>query len=92
MPSTLHQCVKTIRGRKEVLIPTTKALFSQEEIHWVESTFFDDIYEGMNEIRSGDVTLITPKEDYDMEIDLVDQAEQVLERVIFSDGRIVYKL
>ena len=43
VPSTLHQCLKAIKGRKEVLIPGTKAPFSQEEVHWVEATFFDNI-------------------------------------------------
>ncbi|PON51593.1 Aspartic peptidase domain containing protein, partial [Parasponia andersonii] len=40
VPSTLHQCLKVIKGRKEVMIPATKAPFSQEEVHWVEAEFF----------------------------------------------------
>ena len=65
VPSTLHQCVKAIRG-KEIFIPATKAPFSQE-VHWVESTFFDDIYEGLDEVRPRGAALITHEEDYDME-------------------------
>ena len=92
VPSTLHQCVKAIRGKKEVFIPATKALFLQEEAHWVETTFFDDIYEGIDEVRPRGITLITPEEDYDMEIDLVDQTKPVLENVVLLDGRTIYKL
>ena len=58
----------------------------------MEATFFDDIYEDMDEIRPRGVALITPEEDYNMEIDLIKQTEPVLERVILPDGRIIYKL
>ena len=30
MSFTLHQCLKAIRGKKKVMIPSTKASFSQE--------------------------------------------------------------
>ena len=72
MPSALHQYVKAIRGKKEILIPATKASFSQEEVHWVEATFFDDVYEGSDDIRPRGVTLITPEESHDMEMDMID--------------------
>ena len=78
VPSTLHQCVKAIKGKREVLIPATKAPFSQEEVHWIKSTFFDDVYEGIDEVRLRRVTLITPEEDYDIEIDLIEQTDQLL--------------
>ena len=92
VPSTLHQCVKAIRGKKEIFILAPKAPFSQEEVHWVESTFFDDIYEGVDEVRPRCVALITPEEDYGMEINLVDQTKPVLEKVVLPYGRIIYKL
>ena len=68
VPSTLHQCVKAIKGKKEILIPATKALFSQEEVYWIDSTFFDEVCEVLDEISPRGVALITPEDDYDMEI------------------------
>ena len=74
------------------MIPGTKAPFSQEEVHWVEATFFDDVCNESIEFRPRGVSLATPKEDTDMEIDLIKEKELIIERLVFPDGRKFYKL
>ena len=91
IPSTLHQCLKAIKGRKEILISGTEALCFQEEVHWVEATFFDDICNESIESRPRGVSL-TSKEDTGMEIDIIEQEKPVIERVILTNGRKIYKL
>ena len=58
----------------------------------METTFFDDVYEGSNEVRPRGVTLITLEESHDMEIDIIDHERPALKRVILLDGKIIYKL
>ena len=80
IPSTLNQCLKAIKRRKGILILGTKAPFSQEDVHWVEATFFDDVCNKSIEFRPRGVSLATSKEDTDMEIDLINQEEPIIER------------
>ena len=85
IPSTLQKCLKVIKGRKEILISGTKTPFSHEKVHWIEATFFDDVCNETIEFRPRGVPLTTPKEDTDMEIDIIEQEKLVIERVILLD-------
>ena len=68
----LLHCTNAIKGRKEVLIPGTKAPFSQEEVHWVEATFFDDICNNSIEFKPRGVPLTEAETYIDMEADIVE--------------------
>ena len=92
VPSTLHQRLKAIKRKKEILILCTKAPFSQEEVHGVEATFFDDICNDPIESRPRGVTLTAHEETSDMEIDLIDQEKLVIEKVVLPNGKRIYKL
>ena len=78
------------------MIPTTKALFSQEEVHQVQAIFFDDIYDQLGEIRPRGISLKVIEKSAYMEIDMVEQEsvieKPIVERVILLNGRITYKL
>ena len=74
------------------MIPGTKAPFSQEDVHWVEATFFDDVCNESIEFRPRGVSLATPEEDTNMEIDLIDQEEPIIERLVLPSGNKIYKL
>ena len=84
--------LKAIKGRKEILIPGTKALFSQEEVHWVEATFFDDIWSNSIEFKPKGVSLTASEKGIDMEVDTIDQEKPMFERIILPDGRKIYTL
>ncbi|PON61228.1 LOW QUALITY PROTEIN: Aspartic peptidase domain containing protein [Trema orientale] len=99
VPSTLHQCLKAIKGRKKVMIPATRAPFSQEEVHWIEAVFFDEVADTIEETRPRGVSLNEGASEErsspvncQMEIDLVDDEEPIVKRIKLPDGRIAYKL
>ena len=88
----LLHCTNAIKGRKEVLIPGTKAPFSQEEVHWVEATFFDDICNNSTKFKPRGVSLTEVETNNDVEVDIIEQEKTMIERIILPDGRKIYKL
>ena len=85
VPSTLHQCLKVIRGKREILVPVSKAFFTQQEVFWAEATLFDDISDGPDETKPQRVLLHTTFNAIEsfsnnmMKIDLVDLKESSLQ-------------
>ncbi|PON46362.1 Aspartic peptidase domain containing protein, partial [Trema orientale] len=99
IPSTLHQCLKAVKGKKEILIPATKAPFSQEEVHWIEAVFFDEVANDVNETRPCGVSLAPPGDEErslsassQNETNLIEKDEPTVKRIRLSDGRILYEL
>ena len=73
IPSILYQRLKAIKGKKEILIPSMKAHFSQEEVYQIEATFFDDISDELIKSRPRRVALTIPEETTSMEVYPIDQ-------------------